>query len=405
MGTLEGKHILLGVTGSIACYKAADLASKLTQAGAIVDVILTRGALEFITPLTFQSVTGRPAFTDADLWGTTGHVTHIGLGHSAEILVIAPATANTLAKLAFGIADNLLSVTALAASCPLIIAPAMDGGMYSHPATQANLETLRSRGAVLVGPASGHLASGQAGVGRMVEPQEILGHIRLVLGQNGPLVGKKVIVTAGGTQEPIDPVRVISNTSSGKQGFAVAQAALDLGAKVILITGPVGLPTPTGASRVDVRTAAEMEKAVMEYVQTADVLIMAAAVADFRPHKTAAEKIKKEGGPSPIQLEKTTDILTSVAQYKRGSGRPVVSIGFAAESQDLLDNARTKLQAKELDFIVANDITAVDAGFGVDTNRVILLFAGGDVEPLPLMSKQAVAEVILQRIAQILITQ
>lgn len=283
MALLDGKRILLGVTGSIACYKAADLASKLTQAGAEVDVILTAGALEFVRPLTFQSVTGRQAYTEEDLWGSRGHVTHIGLGHQADLFVIAPATANTIARLAHGMADNLLSLTALAARCPLLVAPAMDGGMYEHPATQANVDMLRSRGVRIAGPASGHLASGQTGLGRMLEPQELIGYIRQALAQDGPLAGRQVLVTAGGTQEAIDPVRFISNRSSGKQGYALAQAALDLGAQVTLISGPVSLAAPIGARRIDVRTAQQMEKAVLEHAQSADILLMAAAVADFRP--------------------------------------------------------------------------------------------------------------------------
>ena len=402
MSILNEKRILLAVTGSIACYKAADLASKLAQAGAEVDVILTDSAQQFITPLTFQSVTGRPAYTDADLWGSRGHVTHVGLGNQADLLVIAPATANTLAKLAHGLADNLLSVTALAARCPLLIAPAMDGGMYEHPANQANVETLRSRGAFIAGPAAGHLASGQTGVGRMLEPQQLIGHIRLALAQDGPLAGRNVLVTAGGTQEPVDPVRFISNRSSGKQGFALAQAALDLGAEVTLISGPTSLDTPVGAQRFDVQTAAEMESVVLEHATAADILIMAAAVADFRPASRAAEKIKKEQGPPTIELEQTTDILSAVARQRVNSGRPRVTIGFAAESQDLLDNARRKLDSKGLDLIAANDISAADAGFEVDTNRVVLLDSRGSRQSLPLLDKQAVAEVILQRAADLL---
>ena len=235
---IAGKNILLGITGSIAAYKAADLASKLTQAGAAVDVILTPAALKFITPLTFQSVTMRKAYTDDDLWGGEGHVRHIGLGMAGDLLVIAPASANTMAKLAHGIADNLLTVTALAARCPLMLAPAMDGGMFSNPATQANLEILRQRGCIIAGPAEGRMASGLVGLGRMVEPAELLGHIRLALGRGGPLSQQRVLVTAGGTQEPIDPVRSITNRSSGKQGYALAQAALDAGAEVTLVHAP-----------------------------------------------------------------------------------------------------------------------------------------------------------------------
>jgi phosphopantothenoylcysteine decarboxylase/phosphopantothenate--cysteine ligase len=395
------KHIILGVTGSIACYKAADLASKLAQAGALVDVILTQSALQFITPLTFQSVTGRRAYVDGDLWSTQGHVLHIGLGHAADLALIAPLSANTLAKLAHGIADNLLCVTCLAAQCPLVLAPAMDGGMFSHPATQQNLETLRQRGAMIVGPAQGHLASGLSGPGRMSEPLEILGHLRLLAGHNGPLQGRKVVVTAGGTQEPIDPVRAITNRSSGKQGFALAQAALDAGAQVTLIAGNTHQTTPVGVKFISVGTAHEMLEAVLVELPGADVLLMAAAVADFRPAAPAHQKIKKEGGLPGILLENTVDILAEVARLKTHSGYPRITVGFAAESQHLLQNARAKLDAKKLDLIVANDISAADAGFGVDTNRVTLLDGRGAQE-LPLMSKAEVSEKILQRVIEML---
>ncbi len=399
---LYQKNILLGVTGSIAAYKAADLASRLAQAGANVEAILTQAALQFIAPLTFQSVTARRAWVDSDLWGSEGHVKHIGLGHSADLLVIAPASANTLAKLAHGLADNLLSVTALAATCPIIIAPAMDGGMYQHPATQANLEILRQRGVIQVGPASGHLASGQVGLGRMVEPSELMGHIRWVLGQNGPLRDRKIVVTAGGTQEPIDLVRAITNRSSGKQGYALAQAALDLGAQVTLISGPTYLSPPVGAKRIDVSTAEEMLKAVLDACEHADALLMAAAVADFRPVEVVSQKIKKESGVPEIRLEKTPDILAQAAQIKVSLGYPKVIVGFAAESQELIKNAREKLIAKNLDMIVANDITAKDSGFAVDANRVSLLYRGGDIEDLPLMGKDEVAAIILERVTTLL---
>ncbi len=390
------------MTGSIAAYKAAELASKLAQAGAQVDVILTQAALQFVTPLTFQSVTGRRAYVDADLWGSEGHVQHIGLAHRADLLMIAPASANTLAKLAHGLADNLLTVTALAATCPLVLAPAMDGGMFAHPATQANLEMLRQRGARVVGPATGHLASGLVGLGRMVEPLELLGYARWVLGENGPLAGRKVVVTAGGTQEPIDPVRVIANRSSGKQGFALAQAALDLGAQVTLISGPVQLAEPVGVRRVDVQTAQQMHDAVLRALPQADALVMAAAVADFRPADPAENKLKKEGGIPEIRLEHTPDILRAVAQVKKLQGWPRVTVGFAAESQDLLKNATAKLQSKNLDLIVANDIRAVDAGFGVDTNRVTLLWADGRTEPLDLMGKDQVAAAVMAQVEKML---
>jgi phosphopantothenoylcysteine decarboxylase / phosphopantothenate---cysteine ligase len=399
---ISGKNILLGVTGSIACYKAVDLASKLTQAGAQVDVILTQAATQFITPLTFQSVTGRRAYVDADLWGSEGHVLHISLGRSADLLVVAPASANTIARLANGLADNLLSITALAAKCPLLIAPAMDGGMYAHPATQENLERLRLRGAQIAGPVQGHLASGMVGVGRMEEPLELAGQIRLMLAQNGALKGRKIVVTAGGTQEAIDPVRVIMNRSSGKQGFALAQAALDLGAQVTLIAGPTPLATPVGAKRVDVRSADEMLVEVMAALPDSDSLLMAAAVADFKPVAPAPVKIKKEAGVPVFALETTPDILAAVADYKSRAGFPRVTIGFAAESQQLIENARAKLESKKLDLIVANDITTQDAGFAVDDNRVTLLYADGKIEPLALMSKERVAEIVLERITSLL---
>lgn len=397
---IQNKNILLAVSGSIAAYKAADLASKLSQAGAAVDVILTPSARQFVTPLTFQSVTGRKAYTDEDLWGGEGHITHIGLGRAADLLVIAPATANTIAKLACGMADNLLVVTALATHCPLLIAPAMDGGMFSHPATQANIQLLRQRGAVIIGPAEGHLASGLKGPGRMVEPLEILGHIRYWLGRQGALEGKRIVITAGGTREPIDPVRFIANRSSGRQGYALAQAALDAGADVTLISAPSGLTAPIGATLIKVQTASEMLEAVLAECAQASALIMAAAVADFRPLQPAPEKIKKSNGLKTIELEPTVDILAAVAQHRREHGFPQRVIGFAAESQDLIQNAQAKLRAKQLDLIVANDISAPDAGFEVETNQVTLIYADDHIERLPLMSKAEVAEVIIHQVTQ-----
>ncbi|HSQ40109.1 MAG TPA: bifunctional phosphopantothenoylcysteine decarboxylase/phosphopantothenate--cysteine ligase CoaBC [Anaerolineales bacterium] len=402
MSIFTGKHLLLGVTGSIAAYKAADLASKLAQAGALVDVLLTAGAEKFVTPLTFQSVTGRRAFTESDLWGGEAHVLHVGLAHAADALVIAPCTANTLAKLAHGLADNLLTITALANRAPLVLAPAMDGGMYDAPATQSNLATLLERGATVIGPAEGHLASGLSGRGRMVEPNEILGHLRLVLGRGGLLAAKKVVISAGGTQEPLDPVRVLTNRSSGKQGYALAQAALDAGAQVILITTPTSLTPPVGARLVHVETAKQMLEAVLAESASADVLIMAAAVADFRPKQSAPGKMKKRDGIPQIALEATEDVLEAVTAQKPGRKRPRVTVGFAAESQNLLANASQKLKSKKLDMIAANDISASDAGFGVETNRVTLLFADGKQEELPLMSKTEVAETIIERIVNLL---
>jgi phosphopantothenoylcysteine decarboxylase / phosphopantothenate---cysteine ligase len=402
MSVFSNKRITLGVTGSIAAYKAADLASKLTQAGAQVDVILSDAAENFVTPLTFQSVTGRRAYIDRDLWGNEAHILHVGLGHSADLLVIAPCTANTIAKLAHGQADNLLTVTALATPSPLLIAPAMDGGMYDHPATQENIETLKKRGAIFIGPAEGHLASGLSGVGRLLETAEIIGHIRITLGRNGLLAGKKIVITAGGTQESLDPVRVLTNRSSGRQGYALAQTALDMGAQVTLITTPTSLIPPIGARLVHVETARQMLEAVQAESAESDALIMAAAVADFRPKNQAKDKIKKEGGIPQIELEATEDILKTVAGEGPGKERPRVVVGFAAESRDLLENAAHKLQSKGLDLIAANDISAEDAGFAVETNRVTLLFADGRQEDLPLMSKPEVAEVILVRVAKLL---
>ena len=405
---LDQKNILLGVTGSIAAYKAADLASKLTQAGALVDVILTPAATEFITPLTFQSVTGRPAFMDEALWGAQAHVLHVGLGHTADLFVIAPATANTIAKLAHGLADNLLVLTGLSfgpgtIDQPLLIAPAMDGGMLNHPATQENQELLRQRGALIIGPEVGHLASGLEARGRMTEPTVLLGHIRYLLTRHGPLQGRRVVVTAGGTQEPIDPVRLITNRSSGKQGYALAQAALDEGAQVTLISTLVSLESPQGADLIEVSSAAEMESAVLKACTKADVLLMAAAVSDFKPTQAAGQKIKKASGVPTLDLEYTSDILMSLSKQRGKSGNPKVVVGFAAETQNLLANAEAKLKSKHLDLIVANDISSPGSGFGADTNEVTLLHSDGRSMPLPLMAKSEVAERVITEVIKLLI--
>jgi phosphopantothenoylcysteine decarboxylase/phosphopantothenate--cysteine ligase len=394
---LKGRRILLGVCGSIAAYKAAELASRLTQAGADVDTVLTESAQKFVSGLTFQSLTGRRAYVDSDLWSQEGHVLHVGLGQQAQLLVVAPATADTIARLAQGRADNLLSITALAAGCPIVVAPAMDAGMFEHPATQANLAILRERGVILVGPAGGRMASGLVGPGRMLEPEQLLGHIRWILGRAGPLAGRKVVVTAGGTQEPLDPVRVLANRSSGKQGFALAQAAIDRGAEVILIAGPTPLETPVGADRVEVETAAQMAEAVADALPRATVLLMAAAVADFRPTRAERNKLKRRAGIPQVSLEPTKDILASL-----GKNRPQLVVGFAAESDNLLANARAKLEEKDLDLIVANDITASDAGFGTDTNRVTLIGRIGEAQSLPLLTKVEVAERVLDRVVELL---
>jgi len=398
---LANRRILLGVTGSIAAYKAADLASQLTQAGALVDAVLSEAAQRFVSPLTLASVTGRRAYTDADLWGPDSHVLHVELGAGADVVLIAPATAHTLAKLAAGHADTLLCLAALAARGPLLLAPAMDAGMFEHPATQANLDVLRGRGAIVLGPSEGRMASGLAGLGRLLEPEEIVGHLRLILGRAGPLAGRSVIVTAGGTHEPIDPVRVVANRSSGRQGFALAQAALDRGASVTLISGPSTLATPVGAERIDVTTAAEMQQAVLSRLEAADVLLMAAAVADFRADPSV-QKIKRAKGELNLTLRPTEDILALVSQRRKKGSRPRVVVGFAAESQDLVANARLKARDKGLDLIVANDILAADAGFAVETNRVTLIDSSGSVQDLPLLTKAEVAEVVLERVGTLL---
>jgi phosphopantothenoylcysteine decarboxylase/phosphopantothenate--cysteine ligase len=399
------RRILLGVAGGIAAYKICTLASHLTQAGAQVDVVMTEAATRFVTPLTFQSLTGRPVYTD--LWGTPGarlptHVAHVGLAHAAELLVIAPATANTMAKLANGLADNMLTTLALAATCPMLVAPAMDAGMWSHAATQTNVAALLARGIHFAGPARGRMASGLEGEGRLIEPDELVGHVRWVLGRGGGLTGHSVVVTAGPTREAVDPVRFLSNPSSGRQGFALAQAALDQGATVTLITGPTSLSTPVGAQRTDVTSAEEMHEVTLPACAEADLLLMAAAVADYRPDTIAPHKIKKAETGLDLHLTRTPDILSAVAAQRGKIGSPRVIVGFAAETQDLEENARGKLTAKGLDLIIANDITAPEAGFAAETNRVVLVQRDGSVESLPLMSKATVADIVLKHAADLL---
>jgi phosphopantothenoylcysteine decarboxylase/phosphopantothenate--cysteine ligase len=390
-GPLKDKRVLLGVSGSIAAYKAVDLASKLTQAGAQVDVLLTYSATQFVTPLTFRSITHRAVVTDLfDVYSPEA-IEHVVLAKAADLLVVAPATAHMIAKLAHGLADDPISVTALATEAPLIIAPAMDANMWQHPAVRANVEKLESRGATIIGPERGRLASGLMGWGRLAEIPELMGRIAQKLGVNGPLAGRTIVVTAGGTEEPIDPVRVVTNRSSGKMGYAIAAAARDRGAHVVLISAPTALDDPPGTETVHVNTAKEMHHAVMEACRTADALVMAAAVADFAPTSPRDDKIKKEDeGSLTIDMVKTRDILSEAP-------REIVRVGFAAESQNLIENARAKLDAKELDLVVANDITLPDAGFGADANKVTLLDADG-VTDLPLMSKYDVAEAILDRV-------
>jgi phosphopantothenoylcysteine decarboxylase/phosphopantothenate--cysteine ligase len=324
------------------------------------------------------------------------------LAEAADAFLIAPVTANTIAKLAMGIADNLLSITALAVRCPLLLAPAMDVGMFEHPATQENIKTMEARGVTILGPTEGRMASGLIGRGRMIEPAEIIGELRKVLGREGSLSGKKVVVTAGGTSEPMDPVRSLTNRSSGKQGYALAQAAIDLGAEVQLISTPTSLVVPIGVEITRVNTAAEMADRVLNALEDVDALIMAAAVADFRPAGSAKQKIKRGGDLPALVLEPTEDILQEVRSIKKKSGRPTVVVGFAAESEDLLANAQEKLKKKDLTFIVANDISTADAGFNVETNRVVILTREADPVELPLMSKSLVAEKIMAKVAEIL---
>ena len=402
---LRDKRIILGVCGSIAAYKALDLASKLTQAGALVDVVMTDAARRFVSPLSFQAVSGRPVYTD--MWqaeaggGLPSHIAHVGLAEGADLLLVAPATANTIAKLAQGLADDMLSVTALAARCPLLIAPAMDGGMIEHPATQANFAVLRERGAQVIEPESGRLASGLHGRGRLPETPSLLGHIRRALGLGGELSDHKLVITAGGTREALDPVRFISNRSTGKQGYAIAQAAIDAGADVVFITA-ADLPPLVGAKQVDVDTAQTMLEAVLAQIAGAAALIMAAAVADYRPRRVAEQKIKKSDEALNLPLERTPDILLAVKAQRAQTGYPGIVVGFAAESENLLENARGKLGAKGLDLLVANDITAEDAGFAVDSNRVILLDSGGGLEEIELASKDVIGAAIIERVSRLL---
>ena len=394
-GVLEHKNIVLGVTGSIACYKALDLASKLTQAGAAVDTIMSYGATQFITPLAFRSITHRPVVTDTFDPDSELSVEHIALAERAEIVAVVPATAHLIAKAAAGLADDPLTTTVLATGAPVMLAPAMDAHMYSNPATQENLSKLKSRGVTIVGPAGGRLASGMVGMGRLVETPELMGHISAILGRRGDLAGYTIVVSAGGTQEPIDPVRVITNRSSGKMGYAIAEAARDRGARAVLVTAPTSLEDPVGVQVVRVRTALEMRDAVMESVATADALIMAAAVADYTPISVAPQKLKKGSDTWSIELVRTPDILGE-------SEGKFVKVGFAAESEDLLENAMDKLLRKSTDLIVANDVTAEGSGFGTDTNKVFLLDREGNTEDLPLMSKHEVAYRILDRVGQLL---
>jgi phosphopantothenoylcysteine decarboxylase / phosphopantothenate---cysteine ligase len=415
---LLNKRILVGICGGIASYKAVELVSRLQQAGALVDVIMSERADEFVRPLTFSSLSHRPVYSD--LWEPSGRAaeTHIALAEEAELLVVVPATANTIAKLAHGVADNMLTAVALATKAPLLLAPAMHQNMYTHPATQANITLLRERGVFIVEPEVGRLASGDVGIGRLPDTSVLLGATRVVLGRNGDLAGYRVVVTAGGTQEPIDPVRYVGNRSSGKMGYALATEARDRGAYVILISGPVVLDVPYGVEVRRVETAIQMRDAVHDAVIDADVLVMSAAVADFRPAEVATQKIKKsesqeldEQNGFFLRLVRNPDILEELAgsvHTNTGNERPgrqLVRVGFAAETSNLVAYASAKLIAKRLDLLVANDVSRSDSGFGTETNKVHIFHANGTVEDLPVMPKTGVAAAIWDRIVSLLNTR
>jgi phosphopantothenoylcysteine decarboxylase/phosphopantothenate--cysteine ligase len=388
--TLDGRRVLVGFSGGIACYKACDVVRQLRQAGAAVNVVMTRSAREFVTPLTLQTLSGARVGTDTFDLTEESEIGHIRLADAAEVVVVAPATANVIAKMAHGIADDLLTTVLLATRAPLVLAPAMNVHMWEHPATQANVRTLVERGARLVGPASGSLACGYEGAGRLAEPADI---VEAVLGALAPqdLAGERVLVSAGPTREAIDPVRYLTNHSSGKMGYAIARVARRRGADVTLVTGPVALPPPPGVHVVAVESAAAMARALREQFAHATVLVMAAAVADYRPAAPHARKLKKSAGERRIELMQNADIVAGLA---RGKGARTV-VGFAAETHDVAAEACRKLREKGLDLIVANDVTAEGAGFGSDTNVVRLIDAAGLDATLPVLPKEDVAGRIL----------
>lgn len=393
------RRVLLGVTGGIAAYKAASLASRLVQCGAEVQVVMTAHAQEFIAPLTFQTLSGRPVWSDLFTRPEAYGMRHLAGKDWGEVLLVAPATANFLGKAAHGIADDLLSTLYLAFPGPVVVAPAMHESMWRHPAVQANVEELGRRGVFLVPPEEGRLASGQVGVGRLAQEEVIATALACALQQGKDFAGLKVVVTAGPTREWMDPVRFISNPSSGRMGFALAVAARSRGAQVTLVSGPSSLPDPWGVETLRVETAAEMWEAVRARAEGMDVFIGSAAVADFAPAEREAQKVKKEGREEwLLRLRPTVDILQELARL--GAGR--LRVGFAAETQRVQEGARRKLEAKGLDLIVANDIRRSDAGFGTDTNVATLLDRWGQVEELPLMSKYRLAHRILDRVRDLL---
>jgi len=390
-----GRHVVLGVSGGIACYKSCYLVRRLVEAGATVDAVLTESAAEFVRPVVFEALTGRPALVS--LWDRGGALAHLRLAQAADLVIVAPATANLIARAAQGLADDVLTALLLARSGPVLLAPAMNDEMYAHPATQANLALLRRRGVATVGPEVGALAEGPAErPGRMSEPETILAHAARLLRGKGPLAGRRVVVTAGPTRESIDPVRVVTNRSSGKMGYRVAEAAWERGADVVLVSGPVALPPPVGVTVRRVETTKDLAGAVEAELPAADVLIMAAAPADFRPVSPSPSKQPRTEGALALPLEPTDDVLGGT----RGRRKPgSVTVGFALETGgDAVAQARVKLARKDLDLIVVNDATEPGAGFEHDTNRVALVDREGGVRILPLQSKREVAEAILDAV-------
>ncbi len=392
---IREKNIVLGVTGSIAAYKAVELASKLTKEEAIVTVVMTSSAKEFVTPMTFRTITQQSVVSEMFDPASEFSVAHIALAERADLVVIAPATANVMAKLACGIADDMLCCTVLATKAPVIIAPAMHSNMYENQVTQENVSNLKARGFTFVGPTYGRLAGGAYGLGRFAEIEDILGTIHQVLGRGGDLAGRRIVVSAGGTRETIDPVRIIGNRSSGKMGYAVAEAARDRGADVFLVSAPTALNSPVGIEVAQVETTIQMRDAIVNSTVQADALIMAAAPSDFRPVSTAESKIKRKAEKITLELVENPDILGAVRS-------DLIRVGFAAESENVVENATEKLKRKNLDLIAANDITATDSGFDVDTNKVVIIDREGNLDDLPLMSKYEVANRILDKVVELL---
>lgn len=398
MSALQGKHVVLGVTGGIAAYKACELASRLHKAGAAVHVIMTHNACEFVAPLTFETLSNQPVVTDTFDRIKTWDVAHVSLAKLADVFVIAPATANILAKMACGLADDMLSTTVLATRAPVVVAPAMNTGMWENAATQANVETLRARGVQFVGPEGGYLACGDSGAGRMSEAKDIFDYLEQLFARKQDFAGLSVLVTAGPTQERLDPVRYISNRSSGKMGYAIAEAAAARGASVTLVSGPVSIPAPADVQVVPILSTQNLHDEMVARCADFDVIIQAAAPADFTPVTVSDRKIKKQGDePLTLVLGQTPDVAAAVGAKKRPGQ---VLVGFAAETNDVFANAQKKLASKRLDMIVANDVSAPGAGFEVDTNVVTFITASG-AESLPVLPKRAVADELLDRVLKL----